>query len=217
MTEENVQESIEEVKEEIQSQTEDSNDKEKNFANLRAKIKEKDYIIAERERELEELRKFRQEKSAQAVPEEEYGDDDYTPRKTVRKDAEAIAEKKIREYEERNWKKFVKTDYPDFDDVATIENMEKLEEEMPEIVGLIQRAGTKYDMAIATYKAIKRMNRLSSPEKEIEQNRKQIEKNKDKPLSTAAVDKRPIAQVARYTDNDYQELWKEMHMYASRA
>ena len=132
-------------------------------------------------------------------------------------DAARIADQRISQWEEKNWKRVVKADYPDFDEVATVENMQILEEQMPEITQLIMKAGNKTDMAIATYKAIKRMEKLNGTSKEIAENKKQLEKNKDKPMSTAAVDKRPIAQVARYSDSDYEDLWKEMNHYASKA
>ena len=218
---------IDEVKEEVvqqvdttQEKTQEQNDKEINFSNMRSKLKEKDYLLSERERQLKEmeerLRALQEQNKPQAV-EEDYSDDDYTPRKTAKRDAERIAEQKIKEYEEKNWKRVVKTDYPDFDEVASIENIQMLEEQMPEISSLIMKAGSKTDMAVATYKAIKRMKKINSIDKEIEQNTKQMEKNKDKPMSTAAVDKRPIAQVAKYSDQDYEELWKEMHHYANKA
>lgn len=217
MTEEN-QEVIEEIKEELQENAKPKeNDEERNFANMRKKLQEKDSILAERERQLEALQKQMEELSKSKEKEEEYADDDYAPLKAVRKDAAKIAEQKIREYEDKNWKRIVKTDYPDFDEVASVENMQQLEQEMPEIAQLIMKAGNKTDMAIATYKAIKRMKKINSIDKEISENKKALEKNKDKPMSTASVDKRPIAQVARYSDEDYQELWKETQMYASRA
>ena len=222
MTEEHSQEAVEEVKAEIQQEVKEEapNDKEINFSNLRNKIKEKDDQLSERERQLHQMQRQIEElqKPVKAKePEDEYGDDDYTPRKTVRRDAEEIADKKIREYEEKNWKRVVKADYNDFDNVVTNENIKMLEEQMPEISELIMRSGNKIDMAAATYKAIKRLQKINSPSKEIEENRRNLEKNKDKPMSTAAVDKRPIAQVAKYSDSEYQELWKEMTHYASKA
>ena len=222
MTEDISHEEIAEVKEEIQEEVKETqdNDKEINFANLRSKIKEKDYMLSEREKQLADMQRQLQEyqkKPATQEIEEDYSDDDYTTRRTVKRDAERIADQKIKEYEERNWRRAVKSDYPDFDQITTKENIEMLEEQMPEISNLIMKSNSKTDMAVATYKAIKRLQKINSPSKEIEENRRQLEKNKDKPMSTAAVDKRPIAQVAKYSDNEYKELWEEMNHYASKA
>lgn len=196
-------------------------DKEYNFAQVRKQLKERDDYIRNLQTEMESLKSEFQKSRSPAQEEPDLDDDDFLTKKHMMKYAEQIADKKYEEkmkaYEQQNFKQRAKQTYPDFDSVVTTENLQRLEEEMPEIAAVISDTKDNYKMATGAYKAIKSLLKATSPQKEIEDSKKALEKNKKEPLAAAAVDRRPIAQAARLTDKDYQELWQEMQHYASKA
>lgn len=220
-------EEVEEVKEvaapeENQEQATQEKDKEFNFSQVRKQLKERDDYILNLKNEMDSLRnEFTKSKEPQEPQEVELDDDDFITKKHLKKYAENIATEKyakLREQEaQQNWKRAAKEKYSDFDTTVTPENLKRLENEMPEIAKIIGESKDNLKMASGAYKAIKSLLRESSIEKELEKNAEAMEKNKKEPLAAAAVDRRPIAQAARLTDKDYQELWQEMQHYASKA
>lgn len=195
-------------------------DKEHNFAQLRQKIKERDDYIYHLKQEVDNIKKSFQ-KQDPVKEEPDLGDDDFITKKDLERYARKIAKENIQNeisaYEQKNYKTRARETYSDYDQVVTQENLQRLEDEMPEIAQIIGQEKDKYKMACGAYKAIKTLSKVNSPEKEIERNKEALEKNKKEPMSASAVDRRPIAQAARLSDKDYQELWNEMQYYASKA
>lgn len=195
-------------------------DKDYNFAQLRQKIKERDDYIMHLKNEVDQIKSSFTQKE-QPKEEESLQDDDFITKRDLERYAKQIAqenlEKGLSAYEQKNYKSRVRETYNDYDQVVTPDNLQRLEEEMPEIAQIIGQEKDKYKMACGAYKAIKTLSKANSPQKEIEKNAEALEKNKNEPLSASAVDRRPIAQAARLTDKDYQELWQEMQYYASKV
>ena len=221
MTEEEVvEEQAQEVATTEQKETDtQQSDKEYNFSQVRKQLKERDDYIKTMRQEMDSLK---EEVLRQKAPkEEELDDDDFLTKKNAVRVAEQIADKKyaerMAEYEQQNFKRRARETYKDFDEIVTPQNLQRLEEEMPEIASLIAASTDNYKMACGAYKAIKTLQKENDPQKEIERNKEAIEKNKKTPMAAAAVDRRPIAQAARLTDKDYQELWQETQYYASKA
>jgi hypothetical protein len=198
-------------------------DKEYNFSQVRKQLKERDDYILNLKKEVESLRnEFTQSKS----PKEEdpdLDDDDFITKKHLKKYASQIAQESIRnefsQYEQKNFRQRAKEKYSDFDDVVNAANLQRLEADMPEIAKMVSDSanGDNYKMATNAYKAIKTLLKENTEAKEIKKNKEAIERNTSEPLAAAAVDRRPIAKASRLSDADYQELWKEMQHYASKA
>lgn len=198
-------------------------DKDYNFAQVRKQLKERDDYILNLKKEMDELRNEFKSSKAPVEEEPELDEDDFITKKHLKKYAEQIAVEKYQKLQEQerqqNWKSRIKSKYSDFDQVVNAENIQRLEQEMPEIAKMIIESGNgdNYKMGSNAYKAIQSLLRENTEAKEIEKNKEALEKNKKEPLAAAAVDRRPIAQATRLTDKDYQELWAEMQHFASKA
>lgn len=218
-----VEQQIQETQEQIEKIHEDAiqekkSSKEENLAALRKKLKEKDRALEELYNRLDSLE---QSLRRPQEPEEVINDDDLVNLRQTRKHAEKIAEeiveRKLKEQSQKNFKTVLRQEYRDYDDVMTEDNILQLEEELPELAEAILNMPDRVKAGAAAYKAIKKMMRENSSQREIEENKKAIKKNAEKPLSNAAIDRRPIAQVARYTEQDYGSLWEEVEKYARKA
>lgn len=186
-----------------QNQTE-SDDKEKNFANLRKKYQQEQREKRELLKRLEDL-----ERAVRPAPEPDQSEDEILTKKDLNK--------LLQEERQRNFKTILRQEYKDYDDVMTDENIYLLEEEAPEIAAAIVEIKDRVKGGAAAYKAIKKLLKQNSVEKDIEINKKAMQKQAEKPTSPAAFDKRPIAKAARYTEDDYAALWEETQRYARNA
>ena len=214
-------EAQEAIKEEVIPTETQEKDKEFNFSQVRKQLKERDDYIINLKKEMDSLRSDFNKSTSPKEEEEELDDDDFITKKHLKKYAENIATEKYNKLKEQenqqNWKRAAREMYADFDSVVSSDNLKRLEDEMPEIAKIISESKDNLKMASGAYKAIKTLLKESSIEKEIKKNNEAMEKNKKDPIAVAAIDRRPIAQAARLTDKDYQELWKEMQHYASKV
>ena len=214
-------EAQEAIKEEVIPTETQEKDKEFNFSQVRKQLKERDDYIINLKKEMDSLRSDFVKSTSPKEEEEELDDDDFITKKHLKKYAENIATEKYHKLKEQenqqNWKRVAREMYADFDSVVSSDNLKRLEDEMPEIAKIISESKDNLKMASGAYKAIKNLLKESSIEKEIKKNNEAMEKNKKDPIAVAAIDRRPIAQAARLTDKDYQELWKEMQHYASKV
>lgn len=133
----------------------------------------------------------------------------------VTKYTEKMAEKKARELLEKEFQKReaaqqptqAKSQYKDYEQVVTVENIEQLVKEDPELEELIQKSRNPYERA---YKEIKKANFFR--EKQTNKiSAEKIEENSKKPISSNSIGKqRPLSQASSYSRDD---LYEEMMRY----
>jgi N-acetyl-gamma-glutamylphosphate reductase len=206
-----------------ESSTATQNEKEENFAALR---KKHNRILRQKDREIDDIKSkydyLEQElKKLQSSKEPQIDDNDLVTlaqsKEASKKVAKEILEEERYLDRQRNFRDHLRKEFNDFDDVMTDDNIYSLQEDLPEIAEAIARMPDRVKGATAAYKAIKKMLKEGTIEKEVEMNKKALQKQAEKPLSVAALDKRPIAKAARYSDDDYSDLWKEMQDCARKA
>lgn len=137
-------------------------------------------------------------------------------------------DRRIKELEERftasSAEMALKIHYPDFDAVVSVDNIQELSRQFPELAKSVNSNPNLYDKAVATYTLIKRFGiggsgnqQPGSPLAELQ--RQQVVNNATKPRSSASVSSNasdsPLTQANRFsgglTDTLKQELFKEMN------
>jgi hypothetical protein len=129
--------------------------------------------------------------------------------KLAEKKARAIFQDEFKKAEQAKQPLAVKQKYPDFEKVVTLENIEKLKKEDPELENLIMHSMNPYER---TYKEIKRSDfyRSSQGNKESEE---KIAENSKKPISSNSFGKsRPLSYANNYAKGD-PSLYEEMLKY----
>ncbi|KKK62739.1 hypothetical protein LCGC14_3001330, partial [marine sediment metagenome] len=102
-----------------------------------------------------------------------------------------------------------KQKYPDFENIVTSENIEKLKQEDPELEKLIMLSNNPYER---TYKEIKRSDFYRSTQVNKESEEK-IAENSKKPISSNSFGKsRPLSYANDYAKGD-ASLMEEMQKY----
>jgi len=169
---------------EVESQKKEVSDKELNFQKLR-ETKE------QLERENRELKEYfnSQKSSPPQEVDEDFGieDEDLVEGKVVKKIYQefnrfkkAYEQEKISTIPERLNSKF-----SDFDQVVTVENVEKLKETEPELYASITSVKDLYAKGVSAYKTLKAMGiAKTDPYKD---QKEQVQQNHSRPLSTQAV------------------------------
>ena len=186
------------------------NDLEYNWAEARRSMQERDKEIKELRDQVNKLSQPKQE-------EVNIDDDDLLTakngRKVFRREAEAIVQQALRQYEASTIEDRLVAKYPDFNEVVSAKNIEFLKETEPELAMSI--ANLKDDpkaQSIAAYKLLKKLGvggNNASPEKE------KALKNAQKPLSVNAVTRQSAIGNAHLFENGLttdlkSQLWKEM-------
>ena len=204
---------------------------EHNWREARRKQREYEIRLKAQEEMIEKLLKAQKSEPQAQAPqeiEEEIDPNDYPTwgqaEKKIYKTAEAIAERKYRELEnKKEQSRFVerlKTKYPDFTDIVNPDSIALLEEKDPDLAETIAELKDPYKMGLQTYKYLKAMN-VTDEEmggkrhaKEVE---KKLAKNEKAVQSPQAFNKRPMAQAFRLTDSEKSKLYEEMMGYASQG
>lgn len=174
---------------EVDAQAEQSevSDKEKNFIRLR-ETKE------QLERENRELRKYLESQSkpqpqAQEPEDEDFGveDDDLVEGKVVKKLYTEI--KNLRKtYEQEKLATIpdrLRSKFADFDQVVTVENVEKLKQSEPELYASITSGKDLYAKGVSAYKTLKALGIVK--EDPYVAQKEQVQKNQTRPVSTQAI------------------------------
>lgn len=180
--------------------------------------------LAERDKEIKELREQLHSVMQPQKQEPQLSDDDLLTardgRKVVRQEAAEIVKEALKQYEASTLEERLLQKYPDFNDVVSPENINFLKETEPELAMSI--AVLKDDpkaQSVAAYKLLKKLgigSNNSSPEKE------KALKNAQKPLSVNAVTKQSAIGNAHLFENGLttelkSQLWKEMQDCMKRA
>lgn len=167
-------------------------DQERNFAALREKA-----FKAERERDeaLRYVREMEAKKQQQIEPDDidvSLGDDEIAEGKHLKSVAQQIKylKNEIKKYKQESLTSTVETkirsQYPDFDNVVSKENLESLRNIHPEIVQTLMTATDPYSQAASAYTIIKKLGIDNQGSYEMDKQRVQVNAQKPKPLSSIA-------------------------------
>lgn len=167
-----------------QSQDTSANDKEYNFNQLR-KSKEQ---LESRVQELETYFKNLQEEKSAPAPEDDFGiaDEDLAEGKHLKKVYSELKNLKNQIQQERlaSIPERLKTKFEDFEQVVSVENIEKLKKEEPELYSTLTAGNDLYAKGVAAYKAVKA---LGYSNKELETQKQQVQQNHNKPMSAHSI------------------------------
>lgn len=231
-TAEDVVETPEETPEEEVEEQEQS-DRERNLAALREKTKQ-----AERERDeaigyIRQLQQMQQQN--QNVPAEtqnntatlpEFGDEDLIEGKHLKRERERYNKelqeirKEFSQYKQQNTQSQLetklKTQYPDIEDVLTIDNVNAFREANPRLAQALAYSPDPYAQAVETYNQIKALGVYKKDT--YTEEKKRIQKNAIKPRSTASISPQqsdsPLTRAGAFSDELTPErksqLYKEM-------
>lgn len=202
----------------------------KNWRVIRQRVNELEANLEKERREKEEILKqaLASHKVAQ-VDEPEEPDEEYIPKGKVKRLAAREVEPLKKELEDLKKELLVrkqqdlvgslKHKYPDFDEIVNPETIALFEEKEPELAKSISTMQDPYQMWLMTYKNVKAANVVSDlPEKRHQKEaEKKLEKNAKTMQSPQAIDKRPMAQAFRLTEEEKSKLWQEMNQYGNMA
>jgi len=134
-------------------------------------------------------------------------------------------EKQLKQYEQQSSLSAteikLKTQYPDFDNVVSADNLNNLRSMYPEIAHTINSSSDLYSKAVAAYTMIKRLG--ISPQEDIYKQEKELaQRNAAKPKSLASISPQqgdsPLSKANAFangtlTDELKAQMWKEMNQY----
>jgi len=168
---------------------------------------EKQRIQEERDRYAYELNRLKQssEQSQRAPVESNLSPDDYVERKYV--------DQRIQQLERHLINARLKAQYPDFDTVVSPSNVAVLEKEDPEFAAAIASSKDIYNVAAATYKAIKKMG-IEGYDQQYENVRK-LEQNSSKPRAssnqiTSSKSETPLSRAHAFSEGLTSDM-KKVH------
>ncbi len=179
-------------------------------------------LMQEQSRRIQELEERERQRNIQAAPQpvdelEGLGQEDYLTRKqaealAIRKAQELLAQQEFANAEDR-----VRLKFKDYDDVVTDENVDELIKDDHEVADLIKSSSNPY---AAAYKLIKKSAFYNEKgKKKAPDMTDKVVKNTQKPVSSNAVQARPLAQANSYAFSnaeEKQQLYNEMMGYAAR-
>lgn len=197
------------------------NDAEKNWAEMRRAMREKDQQINELRRQFEDISNRSPSKEKQDEFASMAEDDILTvaqAKKLVQKMALAETQKVFKEREVAEVEDRLRLRHRDFDDVVTKENIELFLEQEKELAETLQYITDPYKQAETAYKMLKKFGKSSSTF----QDKKKAEENSKKPVSVQAVTKTSAIGDAHKFENGLtpelkKQLYKEMRDLAKRA
>ncbi len=167
-----------------ESQPSSSTDKEYNFSQLR-KSKEQ---LEHRVQELESYLKNLSEAKPSVEPEEDFGiaDEEIAEGKHLKKVYSELKNLKNQIQQERlaSIPERLKTKFGDFDQVVSVENIERLKKEEPELYSTLTAGNDLYSKGVAAYKAVKA---LGYTNKELETQKQQVHQNHNRPMSAHSI------------------------------
>lgn len=198
------------AKEETQAQAPQKKSAEYNWAEARKKMDAMEERNRRLEQEVEALKKPRDDDDDIGMK-----DDDIAEGKHLKSLKKEIKELKahIKKQEASSIDDRLALKHPDFGDVVTRDNIEKLKAEEPELAASLSHITDPYSQGVAAYKMLKKLgiaqNVVEAPEK------KKAEVNSQKPVSVNAVSKNSAIGNAHLFENGLtkelkQQLWKEM-------
>lgn len=197
----------------------------KSWAELRRKAES-----AERERD--ELRRALEARNQTNEPEEDLSinvnDDDLVEGRTVSKVDKKLRklEEKLQQYEYNAYQTSIQnrliSEYPDFNDVVSLDNVNRLKEEYPQIFNTLRAGNDIYSQGVSAYTMIKKFG--IAPDDGMSQIRSRIDKNIAKPRSVATIASQkgdtPLAKANPFSEGLTEDLkaalLKEMNAAARK-
>lgn len=189
----------------------------KNFKNLR---REKEAIQRERDELARRLQEIEQKKQPNNKEDEiELAPDDLVEWKHVDKQIKNL-ENKIKGYQQESLVNATETklkqQFPDFDKVVSVENIELLRDSYPEIAQTLNDSADLYNKAVSAYTLIKNFGIYKEDVFSNQRNLAQENSNKPKPLASVSPQKAesPLSKANMFaeglTDELKKQLYKEM-------
>jgi hypothetical protein len=210
-------------------QPEEEAKQERNWKEVRRKQREAEYKLQAQEEMIEKLLAATKTTPVHQAPEEpdEFAniDPDDIPTwgqadRRIEKKAEAIAEKKYREFraqeEQSRFLEHLKSEFSDFSDVVNPDSIAILEEKQPKLAATIAELKDPYKMGLQTYHYLKAMDLSGdvSKKRHAKEAAKKMEKNENAVQSPQAFNKRPMAQAFHVTEAEKTKLYDEMMGYS---
>lgn len=210
--EENVAETQEEVvnpqedSQTLQAQTQEAEDKEYNFRQLRESKKQLEERMERLEAELKAAR------APKVEEEDDFGisDDDLAEGKHLKKLRNEF--KRLEQSIQKNTMEQIparlQSKFSDFEQVVTKENIEKLQRTEPELYASVISGSDLYAKGVAAYKTL---TMLGYSNKSYDSQKEQVQRNSSKPLSTQAVKGTgPIHEAQSFANGLTPELRKQL-------
>jgi hypothetical protein len=214
--EEVVQSQEEQSTPQVETQSQEISDKEKNFLRLR-ETKEQ---LERENRELREAFQNKNQQQQQKQQEDDFGveDDDLVEGKVVKKLYQEIRnlknsyeQDKIATVPER-----LKNKFNDFDQVVTQENVEKLKLSEPELYASITSGSDLYAKGVSAYKTLKAMGIVKDDPYLAK--KEQVQRNNERPLSAQAIKGQgALSEANIFAKGLTPELRKQLQQEMSQA
>ncbi len=204
-----LQEAALQAEQETPNNAREEDPQERNWRNARQKMQEQNDQIQALKQRLEEI----QAPKSDPEPIDDLTDDDFVRGYHLKKKLEAM-EKALQKNEAESAISRARTQFSDFDQVVSVENVELLKQNDPELaISLKALANDPYAQALATYKLLKRTD--YSQQKQSMENKQRIEKNLKKPPSINSV--APLAEANNFANGLTPELKKALQKEMSEA
>ncbi len=203
---EQIEENVEavEVSEQEPVKNVEEDPQEKNWKKARQIMEQQKYEIDLLKQKLDQINK-----PADPEPEEDLTDDDIVRGHHLKKKLQMM-EKALLKNEALTAVDRARSKFNDFDDVVSVENVEFLKQNDPELAYSLQSlAHDPYAQAMATYKVLKRSD--YTQQKQSMEDKQRLEKNVKKPASINSVGKQSaIAEANRFSNGLTPELKKAL-------
>lgn len=177
------------------------NANERNWAEARRSMKERDRKIQELESRLELVQKAQIPKE----PELNLADEDIVTygqvKRLIQRDAAALADRVVRDRENATVDERLESKYSDFKDVVSKENIELLKQTEPELAkSLSLLKDDPMEQGVAAYKLLKKLGMGIKAEEDMPEKKKAIENGK-KPVSVQSVTRQSAIGNAHLFEN----------------
>jgi hypothetical protein len=125
-------------------------------------------------------------------------------------------EEQLRQYQQQSQSQSIESriiaQYPDFDKVVSVDNIEKLKEDFPELSATLHSSNDLYSKAISTYKLIKKLG--ISHDNMYDKEQAMVQKNAAKPKPSAAINPQrgdsPLSKANAFENGLTDELRKQL-------
>ena len=172
---------------EVQGQTAEQADAERNWKRARERMEEQERelrLAKDRQRMLEDqLARYAQPQPKAPEPEDHFKEEDILTVGQAKKLAAKEVARLLREQEDAQGEALARQEYSDYDAVVNPENLERLRREKPRIFDAIKNSSSLYGKATMAYSHLKLM--MGSPDHA--QAQAKIKENAAKPRSTHSV------------------------------
>lgn len=193
-----------------ESQSQQRNDAEYNWAEMRRLLKES-------KEEIEALRSQTAPPKVSQLeePPDEFEDDDLVEGKHLKKLKKELKniQSQLKESQALSTEDRIKLNFPDYYSVVSPENLKYLEKNEPELAETLIHSPNAYNQRVAAYRIIKQLKGIGADP--VSSERKKAEENSQKPLSVNAITKQSAIGSAHMFENGLTKdvkarLWKEM-------